>query len=110
MPLAFFISSDYADMITHMCIIVSRVSPCYNGGKMNEEAFMLRLRIKEVAESKGYNMSTLSRASDVPFITIRRAWKNPYYELKLATLHKIAVALGVSTSELIEDVPDNHKP
>ena len=67
---------------------------------------MLRLRIKEVAESKGYNMSTLSRASDVPFITIRRAWKNPYYELRLTTLHKIALALGVPTSELIEDEPE----
>ncbi len=68
---------------------------------------MFRLRIKEVAELKGYNMSTLSRESDVPFNTIRRAWKNPQYEIKLATLHKIAQTLGVSTSELIEDIPNN---
>jgi len=68
---------------------------------------MFRLKIREVAESKGYNMSTLSRDSDVPFNTIRRAWKNPQYELKLATLHKIAQTLGVSTSDLIEDMPDN---
>ncbi len=70
---------------------------------------MLRLRIKEVATSKGYNMSTLSRASDVPFITIRRAWKNPYYELRLTTLHKIALALGVPTAELIEDVAEENR-
>jgi DNA-binding XRE family transcriptional regulator len=69
---------------------------------------MLRLRVKEVAESHGYNMSTLSRAADVPFITIRRVWKNPYYEIKLATLHKIARALHVPTSELFEDVPDSN--
>jgi DNA-binding Xre family transcriptional regulator len=68
---------------------------------------MFRLKIREVAESKGYNMSTLSRDSDVPFNTIRRAWKNPQYEIKLATLHKIARTLGVSTSDLIEDIPDN---
>ena len=68
---------------------------------------MFRLKLREVAESKGYNMSTLSRDSDVPFNTIRRAWKNPQYEIKLATLHKIAQTLGVSTSDLIEDVPDN---
>lgn len=68
---------------------------------------MFRLKIREVAESKGYNMSTLSRDSDVPFNTVRRAWKNPQYEIKLATLHKIAQTLGVSTSELIEDMPDN---
>ncbi len=67
---------------------------------------MFRLRIKEVAESKGYNMSTLSREANVPFITIKRAWKNPQYEIKLATLHKIAQTLGVTTSELLEDIPD----
>lgn len=49
-------------------------------------------------------MSTLSRAADVPFITIKRVWRNPYYEIKLATLGKIARALHVSTAELIEDV------
>jgi DNA-binding Xre family transcriptional regulator len=65
---------------------------------------MFRLRIKEVAESKGYNISTLSRASDVPFNTLRRAWRNPNYEIKLATLHKIAKTLGVATSDLIEDL------
>ena len=68
---------------------------------------MFKLKIREVAESKGYNMSTLSRDSDVPFNTIRRAWRNPQYEIKLATLHKIARTLGVSTSDLIEDIPDN---
>ncbi|MGH2497023.1 MAG: helix-turn-helix domain-containing protein [Ktedonobacteraceae bacterium] len=68
---------------------------------------MFKLKIREIAESKGYNMSTLSRDSDVPFNTIRRAWRNPQYEIKLATLHKIAQTLGVATSDLIEDIPDN---
>ena len=67
---------------------------------------MFRLKIKEVAESKGYNMSTLSREADVPFNTVRRAWKNPQYEIKLATLNRIAKTLGVSTADLIEDVPE----
>lgn len=67
---------------------------------------MYRLKIKEVAESKGYNISTLSRAADVPFNTLRRAWRNPHYEIKLATLHKIAQTLGVATSDLIEDVEE----
>ena len=68
---------------------------------------MYRHKIKEIAESKGYNISTLSRAADIPFNTLRRAWRNPYYELKLAALHKIARTLGVTTAEIIEDVPDN---
>lgn len=67
---------------------------------------MYRLKVKEVAIAKGYNMSTLSRASDVPFSTVRRVWKNPYGEVKLTTLAKLAETLGVSTSELIEDVSE----
>lgn len=63
----------------------------------------IRLRVKEVAESKGFNMSTLSRASDVPFSTIRRLWKNPHYQVQLDTLQRIARVLEVPTSALIED-------
>lgn len=65
----------------------------------------VRLRVKEVAESKGYNMSQLSRAADVPFSTIRRLWKNPHYQVQLDTLQKIARVLDVPTAFLIEDDP-----
>ncbi len=67
---------------------------------------MVRLRVKEVAEGRGYNMSSLSRASDVSFRTIKRYWKDPYFKANIDTLHKIARALNVPTSELIEDVPE----
>lgn len=70
---------------------------------------MFRLKIKEVAQSKGYNISTLSRASDVPFNTLRKAWRNPQYEIKLATLDKIAKTLGVTINDLIEDIPDKQE-
>ncbi len=66
---------------------------------------MYRLKVKEVAESKGFNISTLSRASNVPFSTVRRIWKNPYREIKLSTLTRLAETLGVPTSDLIEDIP-----
>lgn len=68
---------------------------------------MIYLKVREIAESQGYNMSTLSRKADVPFLTIKRVWKNPHYELKLGTLQLIARALGVKTSELIEDVEES---
>lgn len=68
---------------------------------------MLRLKVKEIAIQKGYNQSTLSRASDVPINTIRRLWKNPFYEVRLVTLNKIALVLGVPTTDLFEDVPEN---
>lgn len=68
---------------------------------------MYRLRVREVAEAKGFNQSSLSRASNVGFTTIKRIWRNPHYEITVPTLHKIARALGVPTSELIEDVPED---
>jgi DNA-binding Xre family transcriptional regulator len=67
---------------------------------------MVRLRVKEIAEAKGFNMSSLSRASDVSFNTIKRIFRNPYKEVTTTTLEHIARALEVPTSELIEDVPD----
>lgn len=70
---------------------------------------MLRLRVREVAESKGYNMSKLSRASDISFNTIRHIWQNPFAGVNTITLHKIAQTLGVSTAELIEDVADEKR-
>jgi transcriptional regulator with XRE-family HTH domain len=67
---------------------------------------MYRLKVREVAESKGYNQSSLSRATDISFTTIRKIWRNPYYEINIVTLHKIAQVLKVPTNELIEDVEE----
>lgn len=67
---------------------------------------MLKLKVKEIAQAKGFNQSTLSRAADVPIDTIRRLWRNPYYEVRLSTLNRIAAVLGVPATELFEDVPD----
>lgn len=68
---------------------------------------MYRLRIREEAEKRGYNQSSLSRASNISYVTIKKIWRNPAYEINVVTLHKIAQTLGIPTSELIEDVPDN---
>lgn len=65
----------------------------------------VRLRVKEVAESKGYNMSSLSRASDVSFGTIKRMWRKPDSGATIDTLSKIAKALQVEISDLIENTP-----
>lgn len=65
---------------------------------------MRRLKIKEVAESKGYNMSSLSRATDISFNTIRRLWRHPERNANIDTLSKIARVLDVSVSDLMEEV------
>ena len=65
-----------------------------------------RLRIKEVAESRQYNMSSLSRATNISFNTIKRLWTRPYEGAKIDTLLKIARVLDVSVTDLIEELPD----
>lgn len=67
---------------------------------------MYRLRVKEEAIKRGFNQSSLSRASNISYVTIKKIWRNPYYEINIVTLHKLAQTLGVATSELIEDVKD----
>jgi DNA-binding Xre family transcriptional regulator len=56
-------------------------------------------------EEKGYNMSSLSRKSDVSFKTVKRLWKDLYQTANTDTLEKLAKALGVSVRELLEDDP-----
>jgi DNA-binding Xre family transcriptional regulator len=69
----------------------------------------LRLRIKEVATSKGFNISTLSRKADVGVSTVRRLWHEPKRNVDFDVLERIAKALEVPATELIEDVPEETK-
>ncbi len=70
---------------------------------------MVRLRVREIAEQKRISMSKLSRTADVNYKTIQAIWRNPYQGVNTKTLERLAKALGVSTAELIEDVPDEKK-
>jgi DNA-binding Xre family transcriptional regulator len=70
------------------------------------EKIMIRLRIKEIAEAKGFNQSSLSRAADVHFTTIKRIFRDPYKEVTTTTLDKVARALGVRICDLIEELPE----
>jgi DNA-binding Xre family transcriptional regulator len=67
---------------------------------------MLRLRVKEVAEKRGYNMSSLSRASNLSFRTVVHLFKRPESDTNISTLEKIALVLGVQIGDLVERVPD----
>ena len=68
---------------------------------------MIRLRVKEVAEAKGYNMTSLSRKTELAFTTVKKIFRNPYAEISTYTLGKIARVLGVPPGELIEEIPDD---
>jgi putative transcriptional regulator len=69
----------------------------------------VRLRIKEVAAEKGISMTKLSQRSEVAYNTVRKLMRDPYAEVTLSTLRRLADVLGVSTKDLIEDVPDDTK-
>jgi DNA-binding Xre family transcriptional regulator len=66
-----------------------------------------RVRIKEVAEEKGMSMTKLSHRSEVAYNTIRKLFRDPYAEVTVTTLRRLADALGVSVKDLLEDVPDD---
>lgn len=63
---------------------------------------MARLRIKEIGEAKGFNMSTLSRSSNVSFTTVKRLWQHPDSVTSTDTLEMLAKALGVQVPDLFE--------
>lgn len=67
---------------------------------------MIRLRVKEIAEQKGFNISSLARRADIGFSTVKRIFRDPFKEISTGTLAKLAKALGVSSCDLIEDMPD----
>lgn len=67
---------------------------------------MIRLRVKEVAAEKGFSQGRLSRVANIDENTLKRIYRDPYAIITTETLDKLARALGVSSSELIEDVPN----
>ncbi len=67
---------------------------------------MIRLRVREVAEQQGISITKLARKADIDIRTLRRIYKQPTAEVSTFTLNKLAAALGVSPTALIENVPD----
>jgi DNA-binding Xre family transcriptional regulator len=63
---------------------------------------MIRLRVKEIAEAKKISMTRLARIADVDYKTVRKLFRDPYSEIGLITLDKLAWALHTEPAELIE--------
>ena len=66
---------------------------------------MLRLRVKEVAQEKHMSMHKLSLKSEVSYHVIRGIFNDPFKIINTDTLNRIAEALEVPVTEIIEDVP-----
>jgi DNA-binding Xre family transcriptional regulator len=60
-----------------------------------------------VAISKGISLTRLSQRSEVAYNTVRRIWRDPYTDVTLSTLQRLADVLGVPVNELVETIPDD---
>ena len=67
---------------------------------------MIRLKVKEIAETKGLNMAQLARKADIDGRTVRRIYRKPTSEISTAVLDKLATALDVKPSDLIDSSTD----
>lgn len=67
---------------------------------------MIRLKVKEVAAQRGIGQGALARKANMDVKTLKRIYRNPTAEISTVTLDKLAKALEVDASVLIESVPD----
>ena len=76
---------------------------------------MPRLRLKELAEERGLNISQLQRQSGLDMGMVRRYWynegtKGPLHEINLIALGKLAQVLGVRPGDLIAPNGEEKSP
>ncbi|GCE47301.1 DNA-binding Xre family transcriptional regulator [Thermosporothrix hazakensis] len=69
---------------------------------------MIRLKVREIAESKSISMTRLSRIADVNYKTVQALFHDPYRDVAYSTLVKLSRALGVSVGDLVEEEPDRN--
>jgi transcriptional regulator with XRE-family HTH domain len=68
------------------------------------QSSQLRFHLRDIAESQGFTPATLARAAGVHPQTVRAYWKNPSRNIRLKMLTKLARALNVSVTQLVEEV------
>ncbi|WP_052890475.1 helix-turn-helix domain-containing protein [Thermogemmatispora carboxidivorans] len=69
----------------------------------------IRIKLRELAQQKGVSQSRLSRLADLNVGMIQRIYHDPYTNITLSTLEKLARALRVELAELIELDPPLEK-
>ena len=70
---------------------------------------MIRLRLREVLAQKKVSQSRLSHLAFVSLNTIQEMIRDPYRDVRISTLDKIAQALNVTVMDLYERLPDEEK-
>lgn len=67
---------------------------------------MIRLKVKGVAATQGMSMRKLAKNAGIAYNTLRTLYHDPYRTVNTVTLDKLARALNVDASELIESEND----
>jgi transcriptional regulator with XRE-family HTH domain len=67
---------------------------------------MLRLRVRTVAETKGYTIQRLHDESGVSYDTVLKYWHNQVRRIDTTTLAALAKALRTTSLELLEEVAE----
>lgn len=68
---------------------------------------MTRLIVRDLAEQRGLNISTLARKSALAYTTAHALWHDSARVWDRRTLDRIAVVLGVRVNDLFEGEPES---
>jgi DNA-binding Xre family transcriptional regulator len=79
------------------------------GKRRGDRTYMIKLRVREVAQAKGISMAKLGRMADLNQRTMQAIYNDPYRDVAYSTLVKLAKALDVDIAELTEEVSDGDK-
>ncbi len=66
---------------------------------------MTHLRVRELAEEKGWNITVLARRAEITYPTALSLWHDTAQQLSRKTLNRVALALGVRVSDLFAGEP-----
>lgn len=67
---------------------------------------MIRLKVKELAEQRGMSQNRLSHLAVLDIKVVRKMFREPTASFTTYALDKVARALGVPITDLLETVPD----
>ena len=66
---------------------------------------MTHLRVRELAEEKGWNITHLARRAEITYPTALSLWHDSAQQWSRKTLNRVALALGVRVSDLFAGDP-----
>ncbi len=64
-----------------------------------------RIKLRELAKQRGIGERRVAKKADLDLSVVQRIYQNPYANITLATLEKLARALDVEPGELLELEP-----